>query len=182
MNRREETRKCRRTPIADSGPAPDVPFGGRPHLSRFRAHYRRPEERPFTADERSMTTILIGNLTPKHEALLRAVFERNGYRIESLPEPTKKSYRTGKEHCNNGLCNPVYYTAGALIEVIVMQLIPLLDTKIHDPSRTHDVGEMCGSQNAISKCRDCRFRRRKLARKALYSIKIGTLEDVNTRY
>jgi predicted nucleotide-binding protein (sugar kinase/HSP70/actin superfamily) len=78
-------------------------------------HYRRPKERPFTVDERPETTILIGNLTPKHEALLRAVFERNGYRIASLPEPTKQSFRIGKEYCNNGLCNPVYYTAGALI-------------------------------------------------------------------
>ena len=53
------------------------------------SHYRRHEERPFTAEQRPATTILIGNLTPKHETLIRAVFERNGFRIASLPEPTK---------------------------------------------------------------------------------------------
>ena len=83
-----------------------------------RTHYHRIEERPFTADERSETTILVGNLTPKHETLLRAVFQRNGFRIASLPEPTKKSFRTGKEYCNNGVCNPVYYTAGTLIRYL----------------------------------------------------------------
>jgi len=86
-----------------------VPFG---------VHYRRPHERPFTAEERTGTTILVGGLTQKHEALLRAVFERNGFRMKSLPDSTKKSFRTGKEYCNNGLCNPVYYTAGTLIRYL----------------------------------------------------------------
>jgi predicted nucleotide-binding protein (sugar kinase/HSP70/actin superfamily) len=86
-----------------------------PSGGSLEGHYRRIPERPFTAEERATTTLLVGNLTRKHEALIRAVFQRNGFLIESLPDPTKQSFRTGKEYCNNGLCNPVYYTAGALI-------------------------------------------------------------------
>ncbi|MEJ2720951.1 MAG: hypothetical protein P8181_07390 [bacterium] len=82
------------------------------------AHYRRPKETPFKRNQRGDTTILFGNLTPKHEVLLRAVFERSGFRITSLPEPTKQSFRIGKEYCDNGLCNPLYYTAGALIDFL----------------------------------------------------------------
>ena len=55
-------------------------------------HYRRLEERPFTADERSTTTILFGNLTPKHEVLAKAAFERVGFRVQNLPAPTKQMW------------------------------------------------------------------------------------------
>jgi predicted nucleotide-binding protein (sugar kinase/HSP70/actin superfamily) len=82
------------------------------------AHYRRLPERPFTAEERDRTTILFGNLTPKHEAFIQAVFQGCGYRCESLPTPSKSAFQVGKEYCNNGLCNPNYFTAGNLIEYL----------------------------------------------------------------
>ncbi len=81
-------------------------------------HYERPELRPFTADERSRTTILFGNLTPKHEALIQAVFQGSGYLCQALPAPTRANCLTGKEFCNNGLCNPNYFTAGNLIDYL----------------------------------------------------------------
>ncbi|UCH83812.1 MAG: hypothetical protein JSW50_15415, partial [Candidatus Latescibacterota bacterium] len=108
----ERSEKIRKPGLETPEDRREVPH---PEPVRVATHYRRPAERPFTADERPHTTILVGHLTPKHEALLRAVFERNGYRIASLPEPTKQSFRMGKEYCDNGLCNPLYYTAGALI-------------------------------------------------------------------
>ncbi len=37
-------------------------------------HFRRPVERPFTAEERQRVTILFGGLTWKHEKLIEAVF------------------------------------------------------------------------------------------------------------
>ena len=80
--------------------------------------YRRPNERPFLESERHRTTILFGTLTPKHEALIRAVFRGEGYQCEALPAPTRRAHDTGKEFCNNGLCNPNYFTAGALIEYL----------------------------------------------------------------
>jgi predicted nucleotide-binding protein (sugar kinase/HSP70/actin superfamily) len=79
-------------------------------------HYRRPAERPFTAEERPYTTILFGNLTWKHEVLIKAVFHACGYLCERLPTPEISSFHTGKEFCNNGLCNPAYFTAGNLVE------------------------------------------------------------------
>jgi predicted nucleotide-binding protein (sugar kinase/HSP70/actin superfamily) len=81
-------------------------------------HYRKPAERPFTAAERDSITILFGNLTPKHEEFIRAVFERSGYKCVNLPLPTLRAHETGKEFCNNGLCNPNYFTAGNLIEYL----------------------------------------------------------------
>lgn len=82
------------------------------------SHYRRPEPRPFTPEERGTTTILFGNLTPKHDALIEAVFQGSGYRCQALPTPARASYYTGVEYCNHGLCNPNYYTAGNLIDFL----------------------------------------------------------------
>lgn len=81
-------------------------------------HYRRPDEIPFADEDRQTTTILFGTLTPKHEAFIRAVFRGAGYKCESLPCPTRRAHDTGKEFCNNGLCNPNYFTAGTLIEYL----------------------------------------------------------------
>ena len=82
------------------------------------AHYRRPPARPFTAEERQSTTILFGNLTPKHDALIEAVFQGAGYKCTALPTPTRDNYFTGRAFCNNGLCNPNYFTAGNLIDYL----------------------------------------------------------------
>ncbi|WP_321471797.1 hypothetical protein [uncultured Paludibaculum sp.] len=81
-------------------------------------HYERPPVRPFTADERATTTILFGNLTPAHEALIEAVFRGSGYLCQALPTPTRANCLTGKQFCNNGLCNPNYFTAGNLIDYL----------------------------------------------------------------
>ncbi len=82
------------------------------------AQYRRPRELPFLPEERESTTILFGTLTPKHEAFIRAVFRGAGYHCENLPPPTRRAHDTGREFCNNGLCNPNYFTSGALIEYL----------------------------------------------------------------
>lgn len=81
-------------------------------------HYRRPTLRPFTAEERPFTTILFGNLTSKHETLIKAVFQGEGYLCENLPTPAISAFHVGKEFCNNGLCNPAYFTAGNLVEAL----------------------------------------------------------------
>jgi predicted nucleotide-binding protein (sugar kinase/HSP70/actin superfamily) len=81
-------------------------------------HFRRPEERPFTADERDKVTILFGGLTWKHEAFIRAVFHNCGYRCESLPAPDLAGFQLGKEFGNNGQCNPAYFTVGNLIQYL----------------------------------------------------------------
>ena len=80
--------------------------------------YKRSQERPFLAEERPRTTILFGNLSPKHDAFIEAVFRGCGYHCVGLPLPTKASYQIGKEFCNNGLCNPNYYTTGNLINYL----------------------------------------------------------------
>ncbi len=98
----------RRQPQASSG-RPD---------SASRRHYHSPPARPFTPDEVGTTTILFGNLTPKHDTLIEAVFQGSGYNCRALPTPTRANYLTGVEFCNHGLCNPNYYTAGNLIDFL----------------------------------------------------------------
>jgi predicted nucleotide-binding protein (sugar kinase/HSP70/actin superfamily) len=79
-------------------------------------HFRKPLERPFTAEERSRVTILFGGLTWKHEELIRAVFQGCDYKCERLPVPDVPAFQIGKEYGNNGQCNPTYFTVGNLVQ------------------------------------------------------------------
>ncbi len=81
-------------------------------------HYRRAQERPFTAEERDKVTILIGGLTARHEQLIQAILEACGHRCEPLPPPDLNACLIGKQFGNNGLCNPAYFTVGALVKYL----------------------------------------------------------------
>jgi len=81
-------------------------------------HFRRPVERPFTAEERNKVTILFGGLTWKHERVIQAVFEGCGYNCEILPVPDVAGFQLGKEYGNNGQCNPTYFTVGNLVKFL----------------------------------------------------------------
>jgi predicted nucleotide-binding protein (sugar kinase/HSP70/actin superfamily) len=82
------------------------------------AHFRRPTERPFTADERERVTILFGGLTRKHEQLIQSVFESSGYSARPLPDTDLAACHVGRQYCNNGLCNPAYFTIGNLVRYL----------------------------------------------------------------
>ena len=81
-------------------------------------HFHRPVERPFTAEERDRVTILWGGFTWKHERFIEAVFRGCGYRCQMLPNPDVAAFQIGKEYCNNGQCNPTYFTVGNLIQFL----------------------------------------------------------------
>jgi len=81
-------------------------------------HYIRPVERPFTRAERERVTCLFGGLTARHDALILAAFRGLGYRGARIPTPTKADFQTGKEYCNPGMCNPAYFTVGALVNYL----------------------------------------------------------------
>jgi hypothetical protein len=78
-------------------------------------HYRRPVERPFLASERGRVTVLFGGLTGAHDRLIQSVFESCGYRAQALPQADLEACHIGRQYCNNGLCNPAYFTIGTLI-------------------------------------------------------------------
>jgi len=78
-------------------------------------HFRRPEERRFTRDERDRVTIWFGGLTLRHEQLIHAALEGLGYQVGLIPTPEKADFQAGKEYGNNGQCNPTYFTVGALV-------------------------------------------------------------------
>jgi predicted nucleotide-binding protein (sugar kinase/HSP70/actin superfamily) len=82
------------------------------------AQFRRPVEKPFTADERGHVTILLGGLTMRHELLIHAGLEGLGYKIGLVPTPKKADFQAGKEYGNNGQCNPTYFTVGALVNYL----------------------------------------------------------------
>jgi len=80
--------------------------------------FKKPVERPFTAQQRGHTTLLFGGLTWKHEKLLHAAFESLGYMAEALPTPNVAAFQTGKEYGNNGQCNPTYFTVGNVVQYL----------------------------------------------------------------
>jgi predicted nucleotide-binding protein (sugar kinase/HSP70/actin superfamily) len=85
---------------------------------RWSHHFRRPVERPFTAQERNHVTILFGGFTWKHERFIQAAFQACGYQFEPLPNPTLTSYHLGRNFGNPGQCNPTYFTVGNLVQYL----------------------------------------------------------------
>src|SRR5688572_18450140 len=82
------------------------------------AHFRRPEERPFTKAQRPHTTVLFGGLTWKHERILQGSIAGLGYKVMPLANADKQSFQIGKEYGNNGQCNPTYFTVGNLVKYL----------------------------------------------------------------
>lgn len=89
---------------------------GEAGLLEQREQFRKPVERPFTADQKAHTTILISGLTVKHEELVLGCLEGFGYLCERLPVPDVRSFELGKEYGNTGQCNPTYFTVGNLVK------------------------------------------------------------------
>jgi len=87
-------------------------------LDRKTGHYRRPPERPFTAEERNQVTVLFGGFTWKHERFIEAILRASGYRCQMLPTPDVEAFTFGREFGNNGQCNPTYFTIGNLIKFL----------------------------------------------------------------
>ncbi|HUX68396.1 MAG TPA: hypothetical protein VMV31_12990 [Terriglobales bacterium] len=83
-----------------------------------RAQFHRPQERAFTGAERDRVTILFGGLTWRHERLIQAAFQANGYQCVVLPVPDVAAFQLGKEFGNNGQCNPTYFTVGNLVQFL----------------------------------------------------------------
>ncbi|TAN23444.1 MAG: activator of (R)-2-hydroxyglutaryl-CoA dehydratase [Acidobacteria bacterium] len=81
-------------------------------------HFHRPIERAFTGAERDRVTLLFGGLTWKHERLIQAAFQGNGYNCVVLPVPDVAAFQLGKEFGNNGQCNPTYFTVGNLVQFL----------------------------------------------------------------
>src|SRR5205809_3119755 len=81
-------------------------------------HFKRPQERPFTKEQRAYTTLLFGGLTWKHEKLVHGALEGLGYRAEAVPTPNVSAFQAGKEYGNNGQCNPTYFTVGNLMQYL----------------------------------------------------------------
>jgi predicted nucleotide-binding protein (sugar kinase/HSP70/actin superfamily) len=135
------------SPFATAPPAsPEGPPGQPPQVEvrRARRHFRRPVERPYLADERGRTTVLIGGLTWRHHELVKAVFESCGHRCEVLPPPNLEAFQLGKDNCNNGECNPTYFTVGSLIQYLKrMQATGMSASEITDRFVHFTVGS-CG--------------------------------------
>ena len=87
-------------------------------VKRDAHHFKKPQEKPFTKEQRGNTTLLFGGLTWKHEKLVHGALEGLGYRAEAVPTPNVKAFQTGKEYGNNGQCNPTYFTVGNLVQYL----------------------------------------------------------------
>src|SRR6202140_2733697 len=87
-------------------------------VKREAHHFKKPVERPFTADQRAETPLLFGGLTWKPEKLVHGALEGLGYRAEAVPTPNVKAFQAGKEYGNNGQCNPTSFTVGNLVQYL----------------------------------------------------------------
>lgn len=83
------------------------------------AQWSEPSPRPFLADERPHTTILMAGLTVAHDAFMTAALRGLGYRVQAMDTPDDAALRVGKELGNRGQCNPTYFTVGNLVKHLV---------------------------------------------------------------
>lgn len=81
-------------------------------------HFKKPQEKFFSKDQRERTTLLFGGLTWKHEKLVHGALEGLGYLAEVIPTPNVSAFQTGKEFGNNGQCNPTYFTVGNVVQYL----------------------------------------------------------------
>jgi predicted nucleotide-binding protein (sugar kinase/HSP70/actin superfamily) len=95
-----------------------VPMGEKALENVRIQHFRRPTERPFTADQRGRTTVLLGGLSPRHDRLVEASLQGLGYRCTALPNVSLDAYDRAREYGNNGQCNPTYFTVGNLVKYL----------------------------------------------------------------
>ena len=86
--------------------------------ARASRHFHRPVERPFTEDQRGDTTVLLGGLSPRHDALVEAAVQALGYRCKALPNTSLDAYQRAKAYGNSGQCNPTYFTVGNLVKYL----------------------------------------------------------------
>ena len=82
------------------------------------SHFYRPLERRFLLNERDRVTVLFGGFTWKHERFIEAILRADGFRCKMLPSPDLEAFSFGRIFCNNGQCNPAYFTIGNLIKYL----------------------------------------------------------------
>ncbi len=86
-------------------------------MTRVR-HYKAYRPRPFVRAQRERVTLIFGGITWKHERLAAAALRNLGYRVEILPNATRRDFETGKELVDPGACCPTYFTAGCLANTL----------------------------------------------------------------
>jgi predicted nucleotide-binding protein (sugar kinase/HSP70/actin superfamily) len=118
------TSRCRGNPVAEDDIQQRVAAARARLEARAEAiatppdQYHLPPERPFTAAERGSVTVLLGGLTTRHDRLIQAVLQSCGHRSEALPQADLGACFLGKQYCNNGVCNPAYFTIGNLLKYL----------------------------------------------------------------
>jgi len=112
-------------------------------------HWKPVSPATFTSAQRPHTTLLFGGLTPAHEKLIQGGLSALGYHSAIIPTPTQYDFQTGKELCNYGLCNPGYFTGGALVNY-------LLDLENTGLSKA-EIIQRYAYLTATSPCGPCRF-------------------------
>lgn len=70
---------------------------------------------PWLKPDKKDVTILYNFVERRKSYLMRAYFERHGYRYEDLGDHVKDDVRWGKEFGNRMECNPMYFTSGSLL-------------------------------------------------------------------
>lgn len=78
----------------------------------------RVRQEGLSADD-GRVNILFGGLTERHNQMIHAAGRGLGYRGYWIPTPTRADYETGRRFGNPGMCNPAYFTVGALVNYLI---------------------------------------------------------------
>src|SRR5215471_4343653 len=76
--------------------------------------YRAYRPARFTREERERVTVLFGGLHWRVERLIQGSLENLGYRVQVLPNATRRDLLTGREVADIGQCCPTSFTTGNL--------------------------------------------------------------------
>ncbi len=72
----------------------------------------------FTEEMRREYTILVPVLLPIHFSLLKAIFQREGYKMEVLETQNSNIIQMGLKYCHNDICYPAQLTIGQLLDAL----------------------------------------------------------------
>ena len=72
----------------------------------------------FTKEMKEEYTILVPMMLPIHFSMLKAIFQREGYKMEVLETQNSNIIQMGLKYCHNDICYPAQLTIGQLMDAL----------------------------------------------------------------
>ena len=72
----------------------------------------------FTKEMKEEYTLLIPQMLPIHFSMLKAILQREGYKVEVLETQNSNIIQMGLKYCHNDICYPAQLTIGQLMDAL----------------------------------------------------------------